>query len=49
MVFQGFSVAYVAVDEDETGSDSEEAATPFPGSLKSFYPQRKVIEDSGVI
>lgn len=43
MVFKGFSVSYVAVvpfDEDEEmSSDSEESATPFPGSLKSIYSE----------
>lgn len=38
MVFKGFSVSYVAVvpfdDEEEMSSDSEENATPFPGSLR---------------
>ena len=40
MVFKGFSVSYVAVvpfdDDEEMSSDSEEAATPFPGSLRSI-------------
>lgn len=48
MVFKGFSVSYVAVvpfdDDEEMSSDSEETATPFPGSLKSIYSHLEVEE-----
>lgn len=48
MVFKGFSVSYVAVvpfdDDEEMSSDSEETATPFPGSLKSIFSHN---EDNG--
>lgn len=42
MVFKGFAVSYVAieevhVEEKSSESDSEETATAFPGSLKSIY------------
>lgn len=43
MVFKGFSVSYVAVvpfdDDEEMSSDSEESATPFPGSLRSIFSE----------
>lgn len=49
MVFKGFSVSYVAVvpfdDDEEMSSDSEETATPFPGSLKSIYSHREEVEE----
>lgn len=49
MVFKGFSGSYVSVvpfdDDEEMSSDSEENATPFPGSLKSIYKLEDEDED----
>lgn len=46
MVFKGFSVSYVAVvpfeEDEEMSSDSEEAATAFPGSLRSIFAEHNV-------
>lgn len=51
MSLKGFSASYVAVDpfegsEEETGSDSSEMVTPFPGSLKSIYANKLGTSDT---
>lgn len=48
MVFKGFSASYVAIEqneqfsesEEEIHSDSSEMATPFPGYMKSIYANK---------